>query len=45
MTGFDGKWYAKSTGIGYAPADVPSYKAETYYATKALRDAAVSGGR
>ena len=41
VTGFDGKWYAKSTGIGYAPADVPSYKAETYYATKALRDAAV----
>ena len=41
VTGFDGKWYAKSTGIGYAPADVPSYKAETYYATKALRNAAV----
>ena len=38
--GYDGHWYALSDGTGYAPADIPSNKADTYYATKALRDAA-----
>ena len=41
IPGADGKWYAKSTGIGYTPDQIPSFKADTYYATKALRDAAV----
>ena len=41
VTGADGKWYAKSTGIGYTPDQIPSFKADTYYASKALRDAAV----
>lgn len=30
--GADGKWYAASDGTGYAPADIPSGKADTYYA-------------
>ena len=36
ITGADGKWYAKSTGIGYAPDQIPSFKADTYYASKDL---------
>ena len=28
----DGKWHAKSDGAAYAPADIPSNKADTYYA-------------
>lgn len=28
----DGKWYAASDGKGYAPEDIPSNKADTYYA-------------
>ena len=41
IAGADGKWYAKSTGTGYTPESIPSLKADTYYASKALRDAAV----
>ena len=36
----DGKWYAASDGKGYAPADIPSNKADTYYASKSLIPAA-----
>lgn len=32
VSGADGKWYAMSTGEGYDPKDIPSYKAETYRA-------------
>ena len=32
IDGADGKWYAASDGAGYAPADIPSGKADTYYA-------------
>lgn len=32
----DGKWYAASDGRGYAPTDIPSNKADTYYASKSL---------
>ena len=35
VTGADGKWY-DTDGNGYAPADVPSNKAMTYYASKDL---------
>lgn len=28
----DGKWYAASDGKGYAPSEIPSNKADTYYA-------------
>ena len=31
VAGADGKWYAASNGTGYAPADIPSGKADTYY--------------
>ena len=31
VAGADGKWYAASDGTGYAPADIPSGKADTYY--------------
>ena len=40
ITGADGKWYALSDGTGYAPSAIPSGKADTYYASKSLRDAA-----
>ena len=30
--GADGKWYAASDGAAYSPADVPTGKADTYYA-------------
>ena len=36
----DGKWYAASDGKGYAPEDIPSNKADTYYASKSLLPAA-----
>ena len=36
IPGADGKWYAMSDGTGYAPADIPSNKADTYYASKDL---------
>lgn len=35
ISGADGKWY-DTDGNGYAPADVPSNKAMTYYASKDL---------
>ena len=35
ITGADGKWYDTDSN-GYAPADVPSNKAMTYYASKDL---------
>ena len=35
------KWYAESTGAEYSPENIPSLKADTYYASQALRDAAV----
>lgn len=31
-----GRWYATSDGRGYAPEDIPSNKADTYYASKSL---------
>lgn len=31
-----GQWYAASDGRGYAPEDIPSNKADTYYASKSL---------
>lgn len=31
-----GQWYATSDGRGYAPEDIPSNKADTYYASKSL---------
>ena len=36
IPGADGKWYAASDGVGYSPADIPSNKADTYYASKDL---------
>lgn len=36
IPGADGKWYAASDGKGYAPEDIPSNKADTYYASKSL---------
>ena len=36
IPGADGKWYAMSDKKGYAPADIPSNKADTYYASKDL---------
>ena len=32
IAGADGKWHAKSDGKAYAPASIPSGKADTYYA-------------
>lgn len=36
IPGADGKWYSTTTGIGYTPADIPSWKADTYVASKEL---------
>ena len=36
ITGSDGKWYAETDGAAYAPKDIPSNKADTYYASKSL---------
>ena len=44
IAGADGLWHAKSDGKAYAPASIPSGKADTYYASKPLRDAAVGSG-
>ena len=44
FTDADGKWYALSNGAGYVPSAIPSSKEDTYYASKALRDAAVGSG-
>ena len=44
IDGADGLWHAKSDGAAYAPKDVPSDKADTYYASKPLRDAVVGSG-
>ena len=41
ITGADGSWY-NSAGTAYAPADVPSNVADTYYASKRLVPAAAS---
>ena len=36
IPGADGKWYSTTTGQGYAPADIPAGKADTYVASKEL---------
>lgn len=36
IPGADGKWYAESDGIGYTSSNIPSNKADTYYASKDL---------
>lgn len=36
ILGADGKWYSVTTGRGYAPADIPAGKADTYVASKEL---------
>ena len=36
FTGADGKWYSVTTGKGYAPADIPSGRADTYVASRDL---------
>ena len=36
FNGANGKWYSMTTGKGYAPADIPSGKADTYVASKEL---------
>ena len=36
IPGADGKWYAISDGMGYAPDNLPNNKADTYYASKSL---------
>ena len=35
ISGADGKWYI-SSGVGFAPADIPSNVADTYYASASL---------
>ena len=37
IDGADGKWYNKDTGVGYAPADIPSNTAATYVAVKPVK--------
>ena len=36
ITGADGKWYSASDGARYAPSEIPSNKADTYYASSLL---------
>lgn len=36
IDGADGKWYSITTGNGYAPADIPVGKADTYVASRKL---------
>ena len=36
ISGADGKWYSASNGTTYIPSDIPSNKADTYYASKTL---------
>lgn len=40
VSGYSSKWYALSDGSSYAPNAIPGDKADTYFATKSLRDAA-----
>lgn len=42
IDGADGKWYAASDGKGYAPKDMPSGKADTYYAVAPMSFAVYS---
>lgn len=42
IDGADGKWYAASDGKGYAPRDIPSGKADTYYAVAPMSFAVFS---
>ena len=39
IPGADGKWYSVTTGRGYTSADIPSGKADTYYAVSPLQQA------
>lgn len=36
ISGADGMWYSVTTGQGYAPADIPAGKADTYVASKEM---------
>lgn len=36
IPGADGKWYSATTGKGYAPADIPAGRADTYVASRDL---------
>ena len=36
IPGADGKWYAESSEVGYYPAEIPTGKTDTYYASKDL---------
>ena len=36
IPGADGKWYSATTGRGYAPADIPAGRADTYVASRDL---------
>ena len=38
IPGADGKWYSASTGTAYYPSDIPSNRADTYYASRTLLD-------
>lgn len=42
IDGADGKWYAASDGKGYAPRDMPTGKADTYYAVAPMSFAVYS---
>lgn len=42
IDGADGKWYAASDGKGYAPRDIPTGKADTYYAVAPMSFAVYS---
>lgn len=42
IDGADGKWYAASDGKGYAPKDMPTGKADTYYAVATMSFAVYS---
>lgn len=42
IDGADGKWYAASDGKGYAPSDMPTGKADTYYAVAPMSFAVYS---
>lgn len=42
IDGADGKWYAASDGKGYAPKDMPTGKADTYYAVAPMSFAVFS---
>ena len=38
IDGADGKWYALSDGKAYRPSEIPVEKADTYFASRAMRD-------